>query len=610
MALSRQQRVWLAILPKISSVFSLFGSTWIIIEVASERRKRKAPYHRLLLAMSVYDVLESVWNFGSTWPIPEGSPDIIWAFGNEATCTAQGFFLTLSSAVPLYNGMLSIYYVLVINYNYSDAKLRSFVEPAMHIFCFVWAFGTALYSALAGLMNNANLWCWIAPLPADCKDSWTFGTAEEGNDNPCIRGDNVWIYRFGFYFIPLWISIFLATFATYMVYRYVYARDKATLKYRFPDRASIFGALKSLSDDMQLKLNEFSTSMGFKSRSSTPDVDAAAVGDLGVDDNSESDGNSDDNDDSKDGKNHSSSKNATSEEFSSSVEQTDSEHVIIDLGVGGPLDAVQELSVEFDKSGRSYRSAERAKAFKAMSSEPIDDSIPQALKSSIQESTKGRDPTGAWALSLNEVEDASSSMEDSADLAAAEEAKEKRPKIKRRSTLRLKMDAWKSKRERFAREMPHTVEVFHQACYYLGAFYCTHIWSTSNRIVQTISGGGSVFPLSALHAFFDPFQGFLNYIVYQRPRYIQLRKRHPDLNRIAILLFILRFSFMGGNDARNLRSSTHDRDSLQSKRSKFSGDSKLSLDLNVVDDSSTQQGTPVVPNHKPPSAEPNLNAGL
>eukprot|EP00980_Cylindrotheca_fusiformis_P013174 scaffold3347_cov49-Cylindrotheca_fusiformis.AAC.1 len=113
--------------------------------------------------MSVYDVLESVWNFGSTWPIPEGSPDVIWAVGNAATCTAQGFFLTLSVAVPIYNAMLSLYYVLVINYNYTDKRLRNFVEPIMHTVAFVWAFGTALYSALAGLLNFANLWCWIAP---------------------------------------------------------------------------------------------------------------------------------------------------------------------------------------------------------------------------------------------------------------------------------------------------------------------------------------------------------------------------------------------------------------------------------------------------------------
>lgn len=202
--LSKDQRIALAIIPKFSSVFSLFGSIWIIVEVATEKTKRQVPYHRLLLAMSVYDVLESIWNFFSTWPIPEGSPHVIWAYGNTASCNAQGFFLTLSSAVPLYNAMLSLYYVLVIKYNYTDRRLRSFVEPAMHTFCFLWAFVTAVYSVAAGLINNADLWCWIAPLPADCLESWVHGV---DNANPCVRGDNIWIYRFGFYFIPLWISI-------------------------------------------------------------------------------------------------------------------------------------------------------------------------------------------------------------------------------------------------------------------------------------------------------------------------------------------------------------------------------------------------------------------
>jgi hypothetical protein len=215
MAWSRKQQMVLAILPKISSVFSLFGSTWIIIEVATEKRKRQAPYHRLLFAMSVYDVLESLWNFGSTWPIPEGSLDVIWATGNTATCTAQGFFLTLSVAVPIYNAMLSLYYVLVINYRYTNSQLRQRVEPIMHGIAFFWAFGTGLYSALAGLFNDANLWCWMAPLPADCLDSIRHGTAEEGNPNPCIRGDNIYIYRFAFYFIPLWLCIFSAS--TYLI---------------------------------------------------------------------------------------------------------------------------------------------------------------------------------------------------------------------------------------------------------------------------------------------------------------------------------------------------------------------------------------------------------
>jgi len=85
------------------------------------------------------------------------------------------------------------------------------VEPAMHGIALVFAFGTALYSAFAGLMNRSTLWCWINPYPKGCKPSMTHGTAEEGNPKPCVRGDNIEIYWYAFYFIPLWSCIFIAS---------------------------------------------------------------------------------------------------------------------------------------------------------------------------------------------------------------------------------------------------------------------------------------------------------------------------------------------------------------------------------------------------------------
>lgn len=210
MAWSEGQQLALALVPKFSSVLSLFGSIWISIEVLFDKTpgmpKRKHPYHRLLLAMSIYDILESVWNFLSTWPIPKGTEGVWRPMGTTKTCTAQGFFLTLSVAVPIYNAFLALYYLLVINYNMKDEKLKQFVEPVMHGVAFFWTFGTALTSAWMGLINNANLWCWIAPYPAGCLDSRRYGS--EGN---CERGDNAWIYRWAFYFAPLWFCIFFAS---------------------------------------------------------------------------------------------------------------------------------------------------------------------------------------------------------------------------------------------------------------------------------------------------------------------------------------------------------------------------------------------------------------
>ena len=178
MAWSKAQQTALAVAPKISSVLSLFGSSWIFMEVLwgehatktsnsrridknEPNRKRDHPYHRLLWAMSTYDILESIWNFASTWPLPADEPLNVGSFwqpiGNTQTCSAQGFFLTLSVAVPIYNACLALYYLLVINYRCTDLYICKWIEPSMHAVVFLWAFGTALTSAAMGLLNNADV---------------------------------------------------------------------------------------------------------------------------------------------------------------------------------------------------------------------------------------------------------------------------------------------------------------------------------------------------------------------------------------------------------------------------------------------------------------------
>jgi hypothetical protein len=211
---SYAQQVTLAVTPKISSLFSLAGSSWIIAQVLCSDQKRHHPYHRLLLAMSVYAAAASVGGFLSTWPIParhddddDNNPSPLWSVGTTETCTAQGFFLTLAVAFPMYYAFLALYYMLVVKYNLRDRTLRRIVEPTLHGVAALWALGTALSAVGLELLNDATLWCWIAPLPENCLDSWSHGT-EAAN---CERGDNAWLYRWLFYYGPLWICILVAS---------------------------------------------------------------------------------------------------------------------------------------------------------------------------------------------------------------------------------------------------------------------------------------------------------------------------------------------------------------------------------------------------------------
>ena len=209
---SESQQITLALLPKITAVLSFLGSGWITAEVltgrdaASRKRKYHHPYHRLLLGMSIIDIMESIANVFSTWALPSDTEDVWMPLGNRATCNLQGFFVTWSAAVPIYNASLSLYYVLVINYNIPDRKIAQCTEPSMHAIAVTWGVGTALVAVFMDLINEANLWCWIAPYPDDCLDSRRYP-----DDANCQRGDNAWIYRWAFFYAPLWTSLLLAS---------------------------------------------------------------------------------------------------------------------------------------------------------------------------------------------------------------------------------------------------------------------------------------------------------------------------------------------------------------------------------------------------------------
>jgi len=120
--------VWIG---RATGTFSILGSSLIIYMIISDRkRKLVRPYHRLMLLMSFFDVLQSIALVISVRAVPVES-NIYGAKGNINTCMTQGFFLMLGLAVPLYNSSLNIYYVLTIRYSISSEKFAKF-EPILH----------------------------------------------------------------------------------------------------------------------------------------------------------------------------------------------------------------------------------------------------------------------------------------------------------------------------------------------------------------------------------------------------------------------------------------------------------------------------------------------
>ena len=209
----------LAIIPKFSSAIGIVGDLIIITEilVLDRPNKLKRAVHRIVLAMSICDLISSPGFFLSTWPIPKEEEGVFFNVGNQGTCVLQGFLIQFGMSVPLLNMCLAIYYILVIQYSWKEEQIRKKVEPFFYGLSLSFAIATCSASVALDLFNSANLWCWIAETPSGCNESYN-----TKGETDCLRGDNAMLYRWSFYYALVWFALLFVgviMFKVYMTFR-------------------------------------------------------------------------------------------------------------------------------------------------------------------------------------------------------------------------------------------------------------------------------------------------------------------------------------------------------------------------------------------------------
>lgn len=123
--------VWIG---RSSGSLSMLASLLIIYMILSRpKRKLTRPKNRLMLMMSVFDVLHSSTFIIGTMAVPRET-GIYGAIGSPRTCTAQGFIALLGLAVPLYNNALNLFYLLIIKYEVNSKQFSRKIEPFCHAF--------------------------------------------------------------------------------------------------------------------------------------------------------------------------------------------------------------------------------------------------------------------------------------------------------------------------------------------------------------------------------------------------------------------------------------------------------------------------------------------
>lgn len=160
----------------------------------------------------------------------------VWnAHGNQATCTAIGFFSILGITLSMgYNASLNVYSLAIVKYNKTDNYIRAKMEPFLHgvpiFFALAFSFGL-LFSN--GYNASVGRTCVEAVYnPPHCY-GFENGEVREGFVIPCGRGRGgpSWIifymvFAYDFFITPVVVGVTLG-----MMYKHVSRQEGRMTRY-------------------------------------------------------------------------------------------------------------------------------------------------------------------------------------------------------------------------------------------------------------------------------------------------------------------------------------------------------------------------------------------
>lgn len=201
----------LAIAQKFPSFFSVIGATMIVSSVLRSKKNLQKVQQRLVCAMSFVDLFVSIVWVATNLLMHKENQTYPWTIGNDATCKAQGAIVQFSIASVVYNACLSVYYLLIIKFNWKENQTRG-LEKFFHFISLAFGLATSSTALALDLYHPADWDCWIAPTP-------------EGE-----KANLVNILRWCFFFGPLWVSIAISLTVMVILYFHVNNIEKEIAK--------------------------------------------------------------------------------------------------------------------------------------------------------------------------------------------------------------------------------------------------------------------------------------------------------------------------------------------------------------------------------------------
>jgi len=214
-----------AYIPLVTANLSVIGSGLIIYTTAflGKRTKLRKPQHRILLAMSCYDIC---YSFVRAWTFlfaPKGY-GVPGAQGNMQTCRMQAFFIQTTRATGAYYALLSIYNWLTICRGVQPAVFAKY-ERYIHALIFVVFVGLAIAGVVLDLFAPAFSFCYIAPHPSGC---------ENGEGTPqCSKFSRKMVGILYEIFGQMWVQAFIVivTVTNILIWNTVHKQEKKMRTY-------------------------------------------------------------------------------------------------------------------------------------------------------------------------------------------------------------------------------------------------------------------------------------------------------------------------------------------------------------------------------------------
>ena len=229
MPYSYGQLLSVIVISMVSGSVSFIASFTLIVMILMSADKLKTPLRRLIVGVSVSDVIASFSNVLNPIMIPSG----VLAYGNQGPCEAVAFSNHFGAfASMLYTLSLCIYYVHVIKYNTSDRDFATRIEPWLHGISIGYPLLGSIVNLAVGNFNSMGLICWIYSQPLYCADD---------PDVECIRGANAEAYKLIFAMMPLFVSFIGSVYVMVVISLTVIKQERRNARFRFQDQQTSDG---------------------------------------------------------------------------------------------------------------------------------------------------------------------------------------------------------------------------------------------------------------------------------------------------------------------------------------------------------------------------------